>query len=591
MIKKVELQNFKSIGTSTIDIKPQGLSLLVGGNNSGKSTLLHALATWEFCKTVLIFEKSPKALLSTDTRAGYGITLDDFTPINISSFKCLWTNFTSSQSYNLIIKCYWDDNNGTEKYLSIGLALNQERLFIKKIDSNIAEGDTVPRIAYLPTFAGITSKEQWMTPAYRSKLIGQGLAGGVLRNIIMDLFLENQKIREKKKGTKKKLSASDLQYIRDNDPYEILNSVLARIFHGILSPKKFNPEFHTHVVVEYTKGHWEDDKFKVSDKNKGDIMVEGSGFLQWLSVYTFALSPKIDVLLLDEPDAHLHNSLQNILIENLLQISSKNNKQVLVATHSSEVIKDFDYQRILQLNKPHYRYLSSDSKKTPLLSGLGTEYFPLFESVQKHKKIIFVENPSDIQFLSAWANKFTNWPKNIVVWPKANKQKERKQVFLYLKDVINDIKCISLSDRDTCSYKETLKSLKCKGCNDISDANGAEMRYRTWRRMEIESYLFCPEAIARLLTRKTPGSVYDDKLTAVNTYLNNHGIILNGDRSISDKTDLNFTLFDLDPKELFEPLCTHFGINKFEIANEMQEAEIFDDVKTFINEVVAFAHL
>lgn len=43
-------------------------------------------------------------------------------------------------------------------------------------------------------------------------------------------------------------------------------------------------------------------------------MVEGSGFLQWLSVYTLALNPSINVLLLDEPDAHLHTTLQDHLL-------------------------------------------------------------------------------------------------------------------------------------------------------------------------------------------------------------------------------------------------------------------------------------
>ena len=76
-------------------------------------------------------------------------------------------------------------------------------------------------------------------------------------------------------------------------------------------------------------------------------MVEGSGFLQWLSVYTFALSPDIDILLLDEPDAHLHCSLQDMLLMLLEDIAQKKNKQILVATHSSEVIRSFDYKKIL----------------------------------------------------------------------------------------------------------------------------------------------------------------------------------------------------------------------------------------------------
>ena len=57
------------------------------------------------------------------------------------------------------------------------------------------------------------------------------------------------------------------------------------------------------------------------DFNKRDLMVEGSGFLQWLSVYVLALDPNLDVLLFDEPDAHLHCSLQDHLLENLELLS------------------------------------------------------------------------------------------------------------------------------------------------------------------------------------------------------------------------------------------------------------------------------
>lgn len=106
-IKRVVLNHFKRFKDNDIALS-EGVTLLVGGNNSGKSSLLHALATWEFCKTVLLFEKSPSALLQGFSGDGYGIAIDDFTPINIPSFKYLWTNLHIDPSYSLSISCYWD---------------------------------------------------------------------------------------------------------------------------------------------------------------------------------------------------------------------------------------------------------------------------------------------------------------------------------------------------------------------------------------------------------------------------------------------------------------------------------------------------
>lgn len=62
MIKKVELTKFKRFSNSTIEFNPKGVSILAGGNNSGKSSLLHSLAIWEFCKIYLINQKGPKRM-------------------------------------------------------------------------------------------------------------------------------------------------------------------------------------------------------------------------------------------------------------------------------------------------------------------------------------------------------------------------------------------------------------------------------------------------------------------------------------------------------------------------------------------------
>lgn len=588
MIKRIELKKFKNFEDATINLIPSKLTLLVGGNNSGKSTLLHALATWEFAKTVLIHEKDPKALLSTSHNDGLGISIDDFTPLNIPSFRYLWYNLKITNNYSLTIKCIWD-NDGVEKYLEIGFSLVQERLFIKKMSSNLADGDKIPKVAYLPTFAGISSKEQWYSPAVRNKLIGQGLAGAVMRNQIMDMYLINQRERVRLKGAARKIPAADLLRLRKTDPYERLNNVLASVFKCQLCPKAFNPDFHTHVGIELNKGKLEGDySFKVDKTfNRRDIMVEGSGFLQWLSVYTFALSPDIDVLLLDEPDAHLHNSLQETLIAKLLEISDSNSKQVLVATHSVEVIKQFDYERILYMDNPHFDYLLNNESKLKVLNGIGITISPKFDLLSKYKKVILVENESDVNFMKIWANTLgLVWPNDNVIWNRADKMKERKVVFHYLKNAITGIKAISISDRDDDDYRKVCKSLKHNDHHDYSDAQG-ELRIRVWRRREIESYLFSPTAMARIYERAN-GVSYADALKWVNTKLADYSIIPVADYLQSDRSANNQVFFTLDPKLTLDPICAKLGFNKFDIAREMQCAELFEDIVTMVTEVVNF---
>ena len=585
MIKRVELNKFKRFNNKTIDIQ-EGMTLVVGGNNSGKSTILHALAVWEFCKTVLIYEKSPRAILQGFSGDGYGISIDDFTPINIPSFRYLWTNLKITSNYSLSIDCLWDDAAGVEKHLKIGLALNQERLFIKNLESTIHEDDYIPHVAYLPTFAGIGSKEEWHSAALRNRYVGQGLAGAVLRNQIMEFYLENVKFREAHKNAQGRLSNADLRYIREHDPFELLQQVIFSVFKGVLYPKEFNPEFHTHVKVNFRKGEMANKRFKpFSSYTERDIMVEGSGFLQWLSVYTFALSPNVDTLLLDEPDAHLHCSLQGELFSHLEAIATKMNKQVLVATHSSEVIKTFNFKRILFIDGTHVHYLGAEETKVRLLSGLGTEYFPKLSQIEKAKRLLFVENQSDADFLKEFCNKYSVWPVNLAVWPLANKHTDRKVLFLYLKDQIPDLKSLSLSDRDNGTYNDIAKDLKLNGMPDLNEAGG--LRYRTWRRWEMESYLFCKPAMIRLVMSKNPGLSEAEATTRFDDAVAGIGLVYPDDYKQSDKTLTNGRLFDADAKEILYPICDALGIDKFEIAREMHEDEIFEDVRTLIDEIVA----
>ena len=478
--------------------------------------------------------------------------------------------------------------NDIEKHLKIGLAYGQEKLYIKNLDSNVNEGEYIPHIVYLPTFAGINSKEEWHTPAVRNKFIGQGLAGSVLRNQIMELYLQNVEIRKERKGDKSKISESDLKWIRDNDAYELLNQTIFSIFKGILYPKAFNPNFHTHVLVNFRKGEIVNKRFKpYADYKERDLMVEGSGFLQWLSVYTMAVTPQIDLLLLDEPDAHLHCSLQSELFAHLQNIATLKGKQILIATHSTDIIKSFDYDRILSVNNLAIRYLVSEDAKIRIISGVGSEYFPLLESVQKNKRVLFVENESDAKLLKIFCNKYSEWPKNLVIWPKANKQKERSVLFLYLKEQIEGLKCISLSDRDNELYRE--------GTSDLHDTipdkieGGNELRYRKWRRWEFESYLISKPAIIRLVMNRT-GVSNDEATRDFNDCLASLGIVINTDYKQSDCTTSNAPLFNMDAKALLMPICDHYGIDKYSIANEMNADEIFDDVKTLIDEIVNMCH-
>ena len=163
-IKKVTLHRFKQFKDSTIDLRGQ-LSLVVGTNNSGKSSLLQALATWQFCKTLIEIEKGRTGwLLATKSKSGIGMGIVDFTPLQVPTLNHLWTNLKTNRDgepdgYTLKIGVHWDIDSGEERHLEIGLSLVNDRLFVKTTATNLLREEilgpngedvngNVPRVAY-----------------------------------------------------------------------------------------------------------------------------------------------------------------------------------------------------------------------------------------------------------------------------------------------------------------------------------------------------------------------------------------------------------------------------------------------------------
>jgi hypothetical protein len=257
------------------------------------------------------------------------------------------------------------------------LALTNDRLFVKAADSNLIDEDVLPAVAYLPPFAGIVQRENKMSGAERRGLIERGLAGGVIRNLLLDMHETNLAARTRLKEGRAKIKSSDLKRLREEDPWEILQVTLARIFGMQLIVEPFNDLFHSYIRVNCVKGTLEGTTFKrFAAFNPRDLMAEGSGFLQWLSVYALALSPSTSTLLLDEPDSHLHPSLQSQLVEALEEIVEASGKQVLLATQSTEILRAAEHTKILAFKGVSAKYLEQDDRKVSLFIGLGSEYAP-----------------------------------------------------------------------------------------------------------------------------------------------------------------------------------------------------------------------
>ncbi|MFE2077560.1 MULTISPECIES: ATP-dependent nuclease [Streptomyces] len=578
MIKRVQFTRFKQFNQASFDFRPSNVTFLAGGNNSGKSSILHGLAVWEFCKVASLMERGEDAFLAVaEGRQGFGLGDDEFSPINVPSLKHLWTNLKTAKGdsdpdgYTLKIRCEWDDL-AEEKHLEFALSLANDRLFIKPTSSNLQAGDRVPTAALLPPFAGISAREARIVGALRRRRIGEGLAGAVLRNLLLDMYQANLRERERLRAGKSKISDNDLKRLRENDPWELLQGALRRTFSAELIIGDFREEYHSYINVQVAKGDVEGYKLTRWPKyNPKDLMVEGSGFLQWLSVFTLATGDDVDVLLLDEPDAHLHPTLQAQMVEQLESLAARKNKQVLLATHSSEILKTVDHGKIFQVRRQGAGYLKEDQQKVGLLAGIGSDYAPKLDRIKKTKRLLFIEGSSDTSILKKFAETAgIEWHESWIPWQTSAPHKERSHVFRAISGEVPNLVAYSLRDRDDETFETVGPGLEEKGYKAPQD-----FLVRKWRRRYIEGYLILPRPLAeaaKLAEEEVVAQLRDDFGIAIGESFR--------------KTDAPSAILDMRAKEILGA----FKVSSIEVASCFRADEVCDDIITILKELDTLAN-
>jgi len=545
---------------------------------------------------MLAFVRGPKAWTMGGGAQGIGVGMSEFSPINVPSLKHLWTDLKTQRlnepdGYTLKIRVIWSSGASAKKHLEFGLSLTNDRLFIKTTSTNLTSQEligadqnpiagVVPNIAYLPPFAGITDREARSSVAMRNRLIGQGLSGGVIRNVLYDMWDRNRQERKRLRGDKPKISSSALAGLRQTDSWELLIKALGDLFGMGLTMGEFDDRYHTYLNVETIRGKMTGPVIKRAKNDASrDLMVEGSGFLQWLSVYALALSPDVDVVLLDEPDAHLHASLQVDLVRYLSDLALKKSKQVLMATHSTELIKGFDCKSIMQVKGSKAKYLNEEGQKIGVLAGIGSSYSPRLHQLTQDRKLLIVEGTFDEAILPIFAEKLgIAWPKNIVIWVWTGGHKERRQLFAQLQANIDGLRAISIRDRDDEADGGVGADLLDKG---VKASNDGFVAYK-WRRRHLDNYLISTPAIARASGRT--------EAEVLQLFSEKHAIALPADLTVSD---VAMVIRDARGKEIMsvgpDSVESVLKVTRYDVAHAMLPEEVPVDIVTLIADIRHFA--
>jgi len=134
-----------------------------------------------------------------------------------------------------------------------------------------------------------------------------------------------------------------------------------------------------------------------------EIFWAGFGFQVWCQMLTqIVQSSETSLFLIDEPDIYLHSDLQRQLLGLLRNMGP----DILIATHSTEIITEAEADDIVLINKRRNsaRRLKQPSQLKEVFKILGSNLNPILTQLAKTRRAIFVEG-SDFQILSKFARK------------------------------------------------------------------------------------------------------------------------------------------------------------------------------------------
>jgi energy-coupling factor transporter ATP-binding protein EcfA2 len=314
MLEELRIQRFKNI--NDISMKLDKINVLVGANNSGKSSILQALqfAVSVSQTTQLInnvkwkTEKNlTKNIIPTNNRLTTSVATTQLVYSPLRDINGLAPNGILKRDINHAISICLKEkrtNNTTNIYVTSGHHRNISIEIIGKDLGEKLQDIEKPYSIFVTGLAGIPNAEEYKTPGIVRKAAARGDSNNVFRNILL-LLHENQSNWDK------------------------FTSDFHEIFPNLNINVNFNPNYDEFINATIQ-----------IENNKLPIDAAGTGVLQAIQILSYINIYNPKILILDEPDSHLHPNNQRSLARTLVKLADQRNLQIIISTHSRHLLDE-----------------------------------------------------------------------------------------------------------------------------------------------------------------------------------------------------------------------------------------------------------
>jgi AAA15 family ATPase/GTPase len=442
-IKEFQIVNFKAFRDVHITFNSQ-VNILTGVNNSGKTTVLEALALWHECFSKLIMQagRATKNYKKNDwvlgnTQVKY-FPFDQINSVRCPNFEDLFHQRDRRNTIGLFANL--ENNEG--EVINIGFWINESGMnyVIQLSDFSTYNFDLFNRFFknfpipigffYVSPIAAIQQIENFVTPPQVNDAIVNRSSASVLRNRLYTLY-RNQDTSLFQRFL------SDVSYVLYDNRQQLELSTTSDIQKD-------------RSVVFNVKTH-------PGDMPK-DVALLGSGTVQIIEIllnlyHSDNQAKDMTLILLDEPDSHIHRDIQGRLMRLLKQFSQ--NSQIFITTHNEALIRSAEVSHLFHLEpKSEGRYKNLDilplekvrprfsgiypSAISPVISAIGNANGIDFINAIEADLLLFVEGEDDARAFDILLRQQIR-PKKTAYWVLGGVSKVFDNI-LHYKTVFTNIK-------------------------------------------------------------------------------------------------------------------------------------------------------
>ena len=303
-LKRLKIVGFKKIdAVKGVDLELADVNVLVGANGSGKSSIIQAVHL-----ACCLMRQADRVDASKTSTVG----IDELDYLPTDDYKTLghganWGNKDKTPFSKVELEFEQTSGAKLNAYCTIRSARNAGISIVGSVDPHLQpllRKKTSFFSAYAPGISGVPNKEDRRSKKVLLKACSFGDSNVILRNALLQL--------------------------KENSPANItqIEDWLSKTIGDVKILVSHDNDSDLYVSCDL-----------VMNGQAKPLELAGTGYLQMIQIFCYVLLFDPKLLLIDEPDVHLHPHIQEKLIVVLAEVAAARGMKILLTTHSPFIVR------------------------------------------------------------------------------------------------------------------------------------------------------------------------------------------------------------------------------------------------------------